>query len=95
MAIAVQIPQRDGIGIVRVRTANCRAVNDGIEKLPGWFDEQQVAILPVAVKRGTVYRARFYGLTEARAAKACKRLRKKRQRCFTVSPAGFTLALAN
>ena len=64
-------------------------------RCPGWFDEQQVAILPVAVKRGTVYRARFYGLTEARAAKACKRLRKKRQRCITVSPAGFNLALAN
>ena len=82
------------VGAYYRRASAKRAIARANRKLPGWFGEEQVAILPVAVKRGTVYRARFYGLTEARAADACRRLRKKRQRCITVSPAGFNLALA-
>lgn len=64
------------------------------KRLPGWFETDQVAILPVAVRRGTVYRARFYGLTQIRAEDACEALQKKRHRCLTIAPLNVTVASA-
>ncbi len=82
------------VGAYYRRTTARRAIKRAVKRLPGWFGDDQTTIQPVAVKRGTVYRARLFGLTRSRAGQACRILRKKRQRCITVSPAAFALALA-
>lgn len=82
------------VGAYYRRNSARRAIKRAVRRLPGWFGDDQTTIQSVAVKRGKVYRARLFGLTRSRAGEACQILRKKRQRCITVSPAAFALALA-
>ena len=50
--------------------------------------EATVAIGKVKVASGTVYRARFVGLSEGEARSACASLRKRRGECLLVAPGG-------
>ncbi|MEK6205117.1 MAG: SPOR domain-containing protein, partial [Amylibacter sp.] len=52
----------------------------------GPLDDAKRRISPATVNGVHLYRARFVGLSQADANKACSRLRARLQTCLTVSP---------
>jgi len=63
-----------------------RATEQAVKLAPTYLSDAKVELVPVQRRQEMLYRARFVGLTETAARKACSALKKRRMSCITLSP---------